>query len=202
MFVNLENFAWSLNFSSFFYLFFNFLLSSFFRSLFSPSQSRVLFRTATISSFNNKPAEKTAGISILSQSRFRKNIFFTFFFRRSISRVYLSSGEEPPLVGGRWRGGKEGEEPPLVVGGGGRWRGGKEGEEPRLTAWRRTGDQDASLPPLPARRAPTPPPNRPPKPRGGSGTPTEEGEGSSSKGGSGEPDSNSESSVWYEYGCV
>ena len=88
--------------------------------------------------------------------------------------------------------------------GGGRWRTPKEGEEPRLTAWRRTGDQDGSLPPLPARRAPTPPPNRPPKPRGGgggSGTPSQD-EGDTSKGTGGEPDSNSESSVWYEYGCV
>jgi hypothetical protein len=47
---------------------------------------------------------------------------------RSISRVYLSAGEDPPLVVG---GG----------GGPGRWRSAKDGEEPRLTAWRRTGDQ-------------------------------------------------------------
>jgi hypothetical protein len=48
---------------------------------------------------------------------------------RSISRVYLSAGEDPPLVVG---GG----------GGTGRWRNAKDGEEPRLTAWRRTGDQE------------------------------------------------------------
>ncbi len=48
---------------------------------------------------------------------------------RSISRVYLSAGEDPPLVVG---GG----------GTGGRWRNAKDGEEPRLTAWRRTGDQE------------------------------------------------------------
>ncbi len=120
----------------------------------------------------------------------RPHFQLVFFVFRSISRVYLSSGEETPLVVGG--------------GSGGRWRATKEGEEPRLTAWRRTGDQDASLPPLPARRAPTPPPNRPPKPRGGgSGTPSQdEGENSKGTGGSGEPDSNSESSVWYEYGCV
>jgi len=80
---------------------------------------------------------------------------------RSISRVYLSAGE---VVGGRTQ----------------------RGEEPRLTGWKKTGDLDGSLPPLPARRPPTPPPSRPPKP--GSGT--DEEESKKDRG-----DSNSESSV-------
>ena len=57
---------------------------------------------------------------------------------RSISRVYLSAGGDN-IVGGAGRG---------------------TGAEPRLTSWKKTGDADISLPPLPSRRAPTPPPNR------------------------------------------
>ncbi|XP_023337883.1 protein Daple [Eurytemora carolleeae] len=76
-----------------------------------------------------------------------------------------------------------------VIGG----RGSRAGEEPRLTSWKKTGDTDLSLPPLPARRPQTPPPSRPPKPRG-SNPPTDDEES--------KKDSASESSVWYEYGCV
>ena len=76
-----------------------------------------------------------------------------------------------------------------VIGG----RGSRAGEEPRLTSWKKTGDTDLSLPPLPARRPQTPPPSRPPKPRG-SNPPTDDEES--------KKDSTSESSVWYEYGCV
>jgi len=119
---------------------------------------------------------------------------------RSISRVYLSS-EEP-------------------VGGGGRgWRRG-EGEEPRLTSWRRTATEEppsssasfhirressgltpdnSGLPPLPARRpsavAESGVPNRPPKPSRSQNNSDEEGRK--------DKDSiNSDSSIWYEYGCV
>jgi len=119
---------------------------------------------------------------------------------RSISRVYLSS-EEP-------------------VGGGGRsWRRG-EGEEPRLTSWRRTATEDSpsssasfhirressglspdnsGLPPLPARRpsavGESGVPNRPPKPSRSQNNSDEEGRK--------DKDSlNSDSSIWYEYGCV
>jgi len=119
---------------------------------------------------------------------------------RSISRVYLSS-EEP-------------------VGGGGRgWRRG-EGEEPRLTSWRRTATEESpsssasfhirressgvtpdnsGLPPLPARRpsavGESGVPNRPPKPSRSQNNSDEEGRK--------DKDSiNSDSSIWYEYGCV
>jgi len=119
---------------------------------------------------------------------------------RSISRVYLSS-EEP-------------------VGGGGRgWRRG-EGEEPRLTSWRRTATEESpsssasfhirressgltpdnsGLPPLPARRpsavGDSGVPNRPPKPSRSQNNSDEEGRK--------DKDSiNSDSSIWYEYGCV
>lgn len=93
---------------------------------------------------------------------------------RSISRVYLSAGE--------------------VVGGGRTTS--SRGAEPRLTGWKKTGDLDGSLPPLPSRRAPTPPPNRPPKPRGSSPSESEKEDEKKEK------DTNSENSVWYEYGCV
>jgi len=120
---------------------------------------------------------------------------------RSISRVYLSS-EEP-------------------VGGGGRgWRKG-EGEEPRLTSWRRTTTEESpstsasfqirressgltpdnsGLPPLPARRPSAVGdsggvPHRPPKPSRSQNNSDEEGRK--------DKDSiNSDSSIWYEYGCV
>jgi len=128
---------------------------------------------------------------------------------RSISRVYLSSGEDP-------------------VGGGRSWK--REGEEPKLTAWRRTHDEsfvnssanssllrraddsynskdsslppytsETNLPPVPARRpsaAGDSAPNRPPKPNQSSNNTDDE---DSKK----DRDSNnSDSSLWYEYGCV
>jgi len=127
---------------------------------------------------------------------------------RSISRVYLSSGEEP-------------------VGGGRTWR--REGEEPRLTSWRRTHDDlnssnnssilrraeghdtfnkdsslpsftsDSNLPPIPARRPSTvgdSVPHRPPKPnRSNNNTDDEDCKKDKDS-------NNSDSSIWYEYGCV
>jgi len=126
---------------------------------------------------------------------------------RSISRVYLSSGEEP-------------------VGGGRGWR--REGEEPRLTSWRRTHDEsllnsnnssllrriddsfskesslpsftsETNLPPIPARRpsaAGDSAPNRPPKPnRSNNNTDDEDSKKDKDS-------NNSDSSIWYEYGCV
>merc|ERR1719318_722825 len=127
---------------------------------------------------------------------------------RSISRVYLSSGEEP-------------------VGGGRSWR--REGEEPRLTSWRRTHDEsllnssnnssllrrvddsfskdsslpshtsETNLPPIPARRpsaAGDSAPNRPPKPnRSNNNTDDEDSKKDKDS-------NNSDSSIWYEYGCV
>jgi len=127
---------------------------------------------------------------------------------RSISRVYLSSGEEP-------------------VGGGRSWR--REGEEPRLTSWRRTHDDlnssnnssilrraeghdtfnkdsslpsftsDSNLPPIPARRPSTvgdSVPHRPPKPnRSNNNTDDEDCKKDKDS-------NNSDSSIWYEYGCV
>ena len=101
---------------------------------------------------------------------FLRKCIISVFLLRSISRVYLSAGND-------------------VIGG----RGSRAGEEPRLTSWKKTGDTDLSLPPLPARRPQTPPPSRPPKPRG-SNPPTDDEES--------KKDSASESSVWYEYGCV
>jgi len=96
---------------------------------------------------------------------------------RSISRVYLSGGDDP------------------AVGGGKGWR--REGEEPKLTSWRRMGDElaprDNALPPIPARRpsaAGETPPNRPPKPNRSNPTTDDE---------DAKKDANSE---WYEYGCV
>ena len=129
---------------------------------------------------------------------------------RSISRVYLSSGEEP-------------------VGGGRGWR--RDGEEPRLTSWRRTHDEsllnssnnssllrrmdghesfskdsslpsytsETNLPPIPARRpsaAGDSAPNRPPKPnRSNNNTDDEDSKKDKDS-------NNSDSSIWYEYGCV
>lgn len=106
---------------------------------------------------------------------------------RSISRVYLSAGEET-VVGGSGRG----------------WR--REGEEPRLTSWRRTATELESPampglpgPPIPARRpsaAGEPAPNRPPKPtRSNNNTDDEDCRKDKDS-------NNSDSSIWYEYGCV
>ena len=100
---------------------------------------------------------------------------------RSISRVYLSSGEEP--IGGK------------------SWR--REGEEPRLMSWRKT-QEDSALPqshrpPIPARKpsaAGDGAPNRPPKPnRSNNNTDDEDCRKDKDS-------NNSDSSIWYEYGCV
>ena len=137
-------------------------------------------------------------------------LFMAIFKFRSISRVYLSSGEEP-------------------VGGGRGWR--REGEEPRLTSWRRTHDEsllnssntssllrrgdghdsfskdsslpsytsETNLPPIPARRPSAvgdSAPNRPPKPnRSNNNTDDEDSKKDKDS-------NNSDSSIWYEYGCV
>jgi len=115
---------------------------------------------------------------------------------RSISRVYLSSADEP--IGGK------------------SWR--REGEEPRLMSWRRTTThEDSNLvsrpgqnqgqggpggqgPPLPARKPSAAgdnsgAPNRPPKPRSNNNTDDEECRKDKDS-------NNSDSSIWYEYGCV
>ena len=110
---------------------------------------------------------------------------------RSISRVYLSSADEP-IGGNRWK---------------------KDGEEPRLMSWRRTHDESLPRPspgppgpqgppPVPSRKpsaagdsSGTLAPNRPPKPRSNNGTDDEENRKDKDS-------NNSDSSIWYEYGCV
>ena len=119
-----------------------------------------------------------------------------YYLVRSISRVYLSSADEP--IGGK------------------SWR--REGEEPRLMSWRRTTThEDSNLvsrpgqnqgqggpggqgPPLPARKTSAAgdnsgAPNRPPKPRSNNNTDDEECRKDKDS-------NNSDSSIWYEYGCV
>ena len=91
--------------------------------------------------------------------------------------------------------------------GGKSWR--RDGEEPRLMSWRRTHEDGGGLvsrpgpgqaqgPPLPARKpsaAGDNAPNRPPKPRSNNNTDDEECRKDKDS-------NNSDSSIWYEYGCV
>ena len=102
--------------------------------------------------------------------------------------MYLSSGEEP--IGGK------------------SWR--REGEEPRLMSWRKTQEESVlpqNRPPIPARKPSAAgdgggggggggAPHRPPKPnRSDNNTDDEDCRKDKDS-------NNSDSSIWYEYGCV
>ena len=96
--------------------------------------------------------------------------------------MYLSSGEDP--IGGK------------------SWR--REGEEPRLMSWRKTQEEPQlaqGRPPLPARKPSAAGdsgqgPHRPPKPnRSNNNTDDEDCRKDKDS-------NNSDSSIWYEYGCV